>query len=203
MVNKLSCSTWEELQQSALRCTACDLGTTRTQVVFGSGPKNVRLVIIGEAPGAEEDRQGLPFVGRSGALLDRLLNSVGIARAEVYIANVIKCRPPDNRNPSALEIATCRPFLEAQLEFLRPEIIVPLGNFATRFILNTKVGITKLRGQVIDLPAGSTGTPPHLRAVVIPVLHPAAVLRGGEAAFSRAQVDFAVIAQTLSSRLAS
>lgn len=195
--------TWSDLEKTARACTACGLSAERTQVVFGSGPLDARLVLIGEAPGAQEDEQGIPFVGRSGALLDRLLVAVGLNRADTYIANVVKCRPPDNRNPTRTEIATCRPFLDAQLAFLQPVVIVPLGNFATRLLLGTKTGITKMRGQVMHLPRRSDVDCEGPFPIVIPALHPAAVLRGGGAAFDRAAEDFAVIAHTLRTSEAS
>jgi DNA polymerase len=152
-------------------CTRCKLATLgRSQVVFGMGRPDADLMFVGEGPGEEEDRQGLPFVGRSGKLLDKfLLEELGITRERVYIANVVKCRPPGNRDPEPDEIASCRPFLEAQVASIKPKVIVTLGKFSTHLLLDTKEPITKLRGT--EYPFGD--------GVLIPTLHPAYVLRGG------------------------
>src|ERR1700682_5307627 len=143
--------TFDELAPVATTCTQCPLAETRTQVVFGVGNPHAGLVFVGEGPGAEEDRQGIPFVGRAGQLLTRLIEGIGMTRDEVYIANVVKCRPPGNRDPAPEEIETCRPYLEAQLDFIDPKVVVTLGNFATKLLLDPEVankrGITKLRGQ--------------------------------------------------------
>jgi DNA polymerase len=142
--------TWEsfeELAAAASTCTKCPLAETRTQVVFGVGDPHADLVFVGEGPGAEEDRQGIPFVGRAGQLLTKLIEGIGLRRDGVYICNVVKCRPPGNRDPLPAEISACRPYLEAQLDFLAPHVLVTLGNFATRLLLDTKEGITKLRGR--------------------------------------------------------
>jgi len=182
-------SSWDELEHDALGCHKCALAAGRTQVVFGVGDRNADLVFVGEGPGAEEDRQGVPFVGRSGALLTRLIEGIGVERDDVYIANVVKCRPPGNRDPLPGEIASCRPYLEAQLELLEPTVIVTLGNFATKLLLDTKEGITKLRGR--EFPArGRT-------AILLPTLHPAAVLRGGGPALAQAGADFIVVKRAL------
>ncbi len=135
--------TFEALRDEALACTKCPLAETRTQVVFGVGDPSADLVFVGEGPGAEEDRQGIPFVGRAGKLLTRLIEGIDLTRDDVYIANVVKCRPPGNRDPLPLEIDSCRPYLEAQLEFLDPKVVVTLGNFATKLLLDTKEGITQ------------------------------------------------------------
>ena len=132
---------------------------------------------------------GIPFVGRAGRLLTRLIEGIGLTRDDVYIANVVKCRPPGNRDPLPLEIETCRPYLEAQLDFLDPRVVVTLGNFATKLLLDTKDGITKLRGQ--EFPFGDD------RAVLIPTLHPAAVLRNGGAALAQARADFVIVKRAL------
>ena len=158
------------LAAEASTCTRCSLAAGRTQVVFGMGDPDADLMFVGEGPGAEEDRQGLPFVGRSGQLLDRLLlEEVGITRDSCYIANVVKCRPPENRDPRPEEIQACRPYLEEQVDLIRPKVVVTLGNFAAKLLLDTTVGITKLRGQSY----------PFRHGVLIPTLHPAYVLRGG------------------------
>ena len=133
--------------RTAATCTKCPLAEQRTQVVFGVGDEHADLVFVGEGPGAEEDRQGIPFVGRAGQLLARLIEGIGLRRDDVYICNVVKCRPPGNRDPLPAEIEACRPYLDAQLDFLAPRVVVTLGNFATRLLLDTKEGITKLRGR--------------------------------------------------------
>lgn len=163
-------SSLELLAREAASCTRCRLSEGRTNVVFGTGSPRAPIVFVGEGPGAEEDKQGLPFVGRSGQLLDRiLLEETGLRRADVYIANVVKCRPPANRDPKPDEAATCRTFLDQQLELIDPAVVVTLGNVATRLLLGTTEGITKLRGSVYDLDGRQ----------VVPTVHPAYVLRGG------------------------
>jgi DNA polymerase len=138
-------------------------------VVFGTGNPQADIMFVGEAPGFYEDRQGEPFVGAAGKLLTELLQSVGLSRSDIFIANVIKCRPPNNRDPLPDEIDTCKPFLLQQIEFIRPKLVCTLGNFATQTLLEKKVGITKVRGQVIQMP--------HF--IVFPLLHPAAALHQG------------------------
>ena len=176
------------LRVAALACTRCPLAATRTNVVFGTGDEHAQLMFVGEGPGADEDRTGEPFVGRAGKLLTSLIEGIGLTRADVYIANVVKCRPPANRDPLPIEIESCRPFLEAQLAFIQPKVVVTLGNFATKLLLDTKVGITKLRGERHPFRDGS---------VVIPVLHPSAVLRNGGTALAQARADFVIIRRTL------
>ena len=180
----------ELVRDEARACTACklaDLG--RTQVVFGMGDPDADLLFIGEGPGAEEDKQGLPFVGRSGKLLDKLLlEELGLTRDAVYIANVVKCRPPGNRDPEPDEIATCRPWLERQLELVDPKVVVTLGKFSTQLLLDTKVGITKLRGR--EYRFGD--------AVLIPTVHPAYVLRGGGEPMAQMRADLVRAKQALS-----
>ena len=178
-------SSWEELERDACACTKCALAVGRTQVVFGAGSHSARLVFVGEGPGAEEDHTGIPFVGRSGQLLTRLIEGIGMTRDDVYIANVVKCRPPGNRDPLPAEIGACRPYLEAQLDLLRPSVVVTLGNFATKLLLDTKEGITKLRGRSFPFRRGDS--------VVLPTLHPSAVLRGGGPALAQARADFVII----------
>jgi len=151
-------------------CTRCPLSQGRTNVVFGMGDPNADLMFVGEAPGAEEDLQGLPFVGRSGKLLDQLmLEEIGITRDRCFIANTLMCRPPGNRDPVPEEVATCRPWLDQKLDLIKPRVVVTLGNFATKLLLDTKEGITRLRGR----------TYPFRDSVLVPTFHPAAVLRGG------------------------
>ncbi len=159
----------ESVRSQAASCTRCRLSESRTQVVWAAGNLNAQVLFIGEAPGFHEDQQGLPFVGASGQLLDRLLAEVGLDRSSVAITNVVKCRPPGNRDPLPDEIESCRPYLEAQLEYMRPAVIVTLGNFATRFMIGEPIGITKARGRLFR----------YRGATVVPTFHPAAALRGG------------------------
>jgi uracil-DNA glycosylase family 4 len=165
--------TLQALEREAHACTRCPLAAGRTNVVFGVGDPQADLLFVGEGPGREEDLKGEPFVGRSGQLLDRLMQEeMGISRDRgVYIANVVKCRPPGNRDPHPEEIAACRPFLEAQVDAIAPKVIVTLGNFATRLLLDATEGITKLRGRAY--PYRDSG------AVVVPTFHPSAALRSG------------------------
>lgn len=155
------------LQQEVSDCRRCSLAQTRTHVVFGRGNPEADLVFIGEAPGAEEDLQGLPFVGEAGRLLDRIIFAMGLSGDQVYICNLIKCRPPGNRDPLPEEVACCEPFLKKQLEYLRPVVIVTLGRFSTQALLGVQTPIGKVRGnwcryQGIDL---------------MPTYHPAHLLR--------------------------
>jgi len=187
-------TSWDELERDALACTKCPLAHAgRTQVVFGVGALDADLVFVGEGPGAEEDRQGIPFVGRAGQLLTRLIDGIGMTRDEVYIANVVKCRPPGNRDPQPDEIAACRPYLEAQLGFLAPKVIMTLGNFATKLLLDTREGITKVRGKEFSVRLGGA----ERIQVLVPTLHPAAVLRNGGAALAQARADFVVAKRAL------
>jgi len=159
------------------------LAAGRTTVVFGEGSPNADLMVIGEGPGHDEDVQGRPFVGRSGQLLDRLLlEELGLARSAVYIANVVKCRPPGNRDPRPEEIAACHPWLAAQLDLIAPRVILTLGNFASKLMLSTTAGIRQLRGQVH--PSDRPGT------VIVPTYHPAFVLRGGGEPLAEMRADF-------------
>jgi len=157
--------------REASDCSRCGLSESRTQVVFGAGDADADLMLVGEAPGAEEDRQGLPFVGRSGALLTKLLAEAGLPRERVFIANTLKCRPPENRDPRPEEIETCRPWLDEQIRLIQPRVIATLGNFATKLLSGDPTGITKVRGV------------PQLRTLggrtvfLYPLFHPAAALR--------------------------
>jgi len=184
-------STLLAVATAAHDCTLCPLAATRTQVVFGTGSEDARLMFVGEGPGQQEDLQGEPFVGRAGKLLTQLIEGIGLTRADVYIANVVKCRPPGNRDPLPDEIEACSPWLDRQLELIRPEILMTLGNFATKLLLDTKVGITKLRGQ--EFPYSRAG----VDAVLIPTLHPAAVLRGGGVPLAETRADFVRVKQRL------
>src|ERR671923_233238 len=132
-----------DLYKEASDCTKCPLAETRTKVVFGSGNADADLMFIGEAPGAEEDRQGLPFVGRAGAFLSELLEGIGLKREDVFVANVLKCRPPGNRDPQPEEIDSCRPYLEQQVDLIQPRVIGTLGNFSTKLLTGNPTGITK------------------------------------------------------------
>ncbi|MEW6133393.1 MAG: uracil-DNA glycosylase [Pseudomonadota bacterium] len=140
---------WAQLKEAVANCTACDLHKTRTQGVFGVGDEKAEWLIIGEAPGADEDAQGEPFVGQAGKLLDAMLAAIGLKRGEnVYIANVLKSRPPGNRNPTPEEVAACMPYLERQIQLIRPKIILALGRFAAQSLLHTDEAIGRLRGRV-------------------------------------------------------
>jgi DNA polymerase len=156
-----------ELHDAFAECQRCPLGATRTTFVFGVGNPQAKLMLIGEAPGRDEDLQGEPFVGAAGQLLDKILAAVNFKRDEVYIANILKCRPPGNRNPEPLEIAACSPILARQIELIRPRIICTLGSFAAKTILQEKDGISRLRGRIH-----------YYRGIpVVPTFHPAALLR--------------------------
>jgi DNA polymerase len=184
-------TTLADVAAAAAGCTLCKLAPTRTHVVFGVGRGDAELMFIGEGPGQQEDLQGEPFVGRAGGLLTQLIEGIGLTRADVYIANVVKCRPPGNRDPQPDEIEACAPWLDRQLEIIRPRVIVTLGNFATKLLLQTKDGITKLRGKEFAFDrAGHT-------AVLIPTLHPSAVLRSGGRALAEARADFVHVKRAL------
>lgn len=179
---------FEALRERAMSCTSCGLASTRTNVVFGVGDLDARVMFVGEAPGQNEDLQGEPFVGAAGRLLDELLDGIGLARSDVYIANVLKCRPPGNRDPRPEEIESCKGYLREQIRMVRPEVVVTLGNFATKLLLRTDTGITRLRGNPVEWWLGS---------VLIPTFHPAAALRGGDRVLAQMREDFAVVRETL------
>jgi uracil-DNA glycosylase len=173
-------ATLAEVAAEAATCTRCRLSRTRTNVVFGTGNPDANLMFVGEGPGAEEDRQGLPFVGRSGQLLDRLVRQeMGLDRTGCYICNVIRCRPPGNRDPLPDEIEACSPFLEAQLQLIHPRVVVTLGNVASRQLLGTSEGISRLRGRSYPFRDG------HL----VPTYHPSAALRGGGEIVAQMRAD--------------
>ncbi|MCP9470347.1 MAG: uracil-DNA glycosylase [Nitrospira sp.] len=160
----------EELAQSLVDCQRCKLAKLgRTQVVFGVGNPRASIMFVGEAPGFHEDQQGEPFVGAAGKLLNDLLASAGLSRDQIYIANVIKCRPPNNRDPETDEVDTCKPFLLRQIQLIRPQLVCSLGNWATQTLLGRKVGITKVKAQAFYLKD----------FVLFPLLHPAAALHQG------------------------
>ncbi|MEJ7750300.1 MAG: uracil-DNA glycosylase [Thermoleophilaceae bacterium] len=160
-----------DLYREAQKCTRCPLHETRTQAVFGSGNADADLMFVGEAPGFHEDRQGLPFVGRAGQLLEELLLEHGMSRADVFITNVLKSRPPDNRDPQPSEIEACRPYLQRQVELIEPRVICTLGNFATKLLTGSSRGITQVHG--VAQPHDIGGRPVQL----YPLFHPAAALR--------------------------
>ena len=161
--------TLEEAAREASSCTLCRLANGRTQVVYGVGDPHADLMFIGEGPGFHEDKQGQPFVGAAGQLLNTMLSEIGLRREDVYINNVVMCRPPGNRDPYPDEIDACTPYLRERIELVDPRVIVTLGNFATRFVLDKPVSISRVRGQRFAI-GGRT---------VIPTFHPAAILRGG------------------------
>lgn len=140
--------TWQALQEQVINCKACRLCDTRTQTVFGTGDCHADILIVGEAPGANEDRQGEPFVGRAGQLLNQMLKSIGFARESVYIANILKCRPPQNRDPKTDEIEQCTPYLDQQIELLKPKKILALGRFAAQYLSGSNASMGKLRQSV-------------------------------------------------------
>ncbi len=160
----------DELHARLRGCTRCPLSEGRTQVVVGSGPATARLMFVGEGPGANEDRTGVPFVGQAGKLLERLLGEIGLSRADVFIANVVKCRPPGNRDPAVEEIDACSPFLARQIELIGPRVIASLGNFATKLLSGSPLGITRVHGMP------QTRTVAGRDFVLLPLFHPAAAL---------------------------
>ena len=160
---------WETLQARVDACTLCSLHSSRTQTVYGVGNRNANWLLIGEAPGRDEDQQGEPFVGRAGQLLNAMLQAIGLRREQVYIANILKCRPPNNRDPSPEEIVCCEPYLMRQIELIQPRLIVALGRIAAQNLLDTETPIGKLRGKVHQF--RDTGIP------LIATYHPAYLLR--------------------------
>jgi uracil-DNA glycosylase len=183
----------EAVAAEAAGCTRCRMHQGRTQVVFGQGDPRADLMFVGEAPGFHEDRQGVPFVGPSGQLLNRLLEGIGLRREDVYIANAVKSRPPQNRDPQPDEIAACRPWLDAQIRLVDPKVVVTLGNFAAKTLLETTTGITRLRGR----------TYPFQGRVLLPTFHPAAALHAqgrrtaGPSPLEAMEGDFRVLAELL------
>ena len=178
--------TWEELKSACLGCEKCELCRTRTNVVVGVGNPEAEVMFIGEGPGENEDLQGVPFVGAAGQNLNQLLEIAGLKREDVFIANVLKCRPPGNRDPRPEEIEVCTPFLREQTRTINPEFIVTLGNFATKFVLKTEVGITRLHGTLQQ--AG--------RFKVFPIYHPAAAIYD-RTKWAALENDFATLGELL------
>jgi uracil-DNA glycosylase len=159
-----------EYAEHTSSCTKCALAKGRTQVVFGSGNPNAELMFVGEAPGFHEDQQGIPFVGQAGKLLDKLLGGIGMTRADVFVANVLKCRPPGNRDPLPEEIADCEPHLFRQIELIEPKLVATLGNFATKLLSGKPAGITRAHGHEQEVTLGTR------KVSLYPIYHPAAAL---------------------------
>jgi DNA polymerase len=164
---------WEPLAAAVAACTLCDLHRTRTQTVFGVGRRDADLMIIGEAPGADEDRQGEPFVGRAGRLLNAMLKAIGLAREDVYIANILKCRPPNNRDPKPAEAACCTAYLERQIALVAPRAVLAVGRIAAQHLLQSDQAIGRLRGKALTFGPG--------RIPIVVTYHPAYLLRSPEA----------------------
>lgn len=160
---------WQQLRSEVAACTRCELHRNRTQTVFGVGDINADWLIIGEAPGAEEDRQGEPFVGRAGKLLNSMLQAIGLKREQVFIANILKCRPPNNRDPEPEEVICCEPYLKKQIEWIQPKIILALGRIAAQNLLKVETPIGKMRGQCYEYP--------DPKVPVVVTYHPAYLLR--------------------------
>lgn len=164
---------WEALRARVAACTACELCRSRTQTVFGVGDPRARLVIVGEAPGAEEDRQGEPFVGPAGRLLDEMLRAIGLGREQVYICNILKCRPPNNADPTPAQAATCRPFLARQIALINPQLILAVGRVAAQNLLQVTTPLNRLRGQIHHFATVDSGA----SLPVWVTYHPAYLLR--------------------------
>lgn len=179
---------WACLQNSVAGCTACALHQSRTQTVFGTGNPSAKLMIIGEAPGFHEDQQGEPFVGRAGQLLTAMIKAIGFMRSDVYIANVLKCRPPENRDPTAEEVATCTPFLNQQIALIQPRLLLAVGRVAAHYLLNSKQSLEALRGRIHHI--GETATP------LIVTYHPAYLLRSPSDK-KKAYLDLQFVQKTL------
>ena len=178
------------LAKEAAGCVRCRLHEGRSNVVFGEGNPESDLMFIGEGPGRHEDEQGLPFVGRSGELLSSLLEAVGLSRSQVYIANVVKCRPPGNRDPRQDEIDECKGYLAEQIRLVDPAVVITLGNFSTKLLLKTEVGITRMRGQAY----------PWWGRHVVPTFHPAAALRGRSQVVEQMQADIELALSVIANR---
>ena len=183
MTELSSTSQLNELALIASGCTDCRLSESRTQVVFGDGSPTADVMFVGEGPGYHEDQQGIPFVGAAGQLLNRLLEEVGMERSDCYIANVVKCRPPGNRDPKHDEIDACKHYLADQIKLIDPKVVVTLGNFSTRLLLKEDAGISRLRGRAFN----------WWNRIVVPTYHPAAALRGGAGMLEAIREDLALV----------
>jgi uracil-DNA glycosylase len=166
-------SVWDRLEGEVSACTLCDLHRTRTRTVFGVGRRDADLMVIGEAPGADEDRLGEPFVGRAGKLLDAMLRAIGLGREDVFIANILKCRPPNNRDPQPAETAQCTPYLERQIALIAPRVVLAVGRIAAQHLLQSDLAIGRLRGKALTF--GSERIP------IVVTYHPAYLLRSPQA----------------------
>ena len=187
----------EEAAAEASSCTKCRLASGRTQVVYGTGDPEAQLMFIGEGPGFHEDKQGEPFVGAAGQLLNEMLDGIGLERRDVYIANVVKCRPPGNRDPEPDEIDACTPWLREQVELVDPRVIMTLGRFAGAYMLERKISITRIRGERFTVWGDRT---------LIPTLHPAAILRSGgrnSRSYGELQEDFRTVKALLDAKPAA
>lgn len=182
---------WEALRAAVAGCTACELHKTRTNTVFGVGDTHAQWMIVGEAPGADEDLQGEPFVGRAGQLLNQMLSALGLKRAEVFIANILKCRPPNNRDPRPEEVVSCQPYLNRQIELVQPRIVLAVGRVAAQHLLRTPSSLARLRGVVHDLPGGDVP--------VVVTYHPAYLLRSPQDK-RKAWADLCLARQVLEQR---
>ena len=186
-----SIETLDALATIAHDCTECSLAEGRTNVVFGAGSAAAEVLIVGEAPGQKEDELGIPFVGRSGELLDKLLGEIDLRREDVYIANVVKCRPPQNRDPRPDEINACKGYLKRQIELIDPKVVLTLGNFSMKLLLNTTTGITRMRGRAYE----------WWGRFLIPTFHPAAALRGGERVTNDIRDDLVMVRHVIDGNL--
>ncbi len=182
---------WQALQQCVANCTACQLHTSRTQTVFGVGNQHAKLMFIGEAPGFNEDKQGEPFVGRAGQLLTAMIKTMGFTRKDVYIANILKCRPPNNRDPQVDEVQTCTPFLDQQIQLIRPTLLIAVGRIAAHYLLNTKSSLESLRNKIHT----------HQATPLVVTYHPAYLLRN-PIDKKKALLDLQFIQQTLENSIA-
>lgn len=191
MTDLESISSLDVLGSLANECTDCVLSEGRTNVVFGAGASSADVLIVGEAPGQREDELGVPFVGRSGQLLDKLLGEIQLQRDDVYIANVVKCRPPRNRDPKQDEIDACKGYLKRQIQLIDPKVVLTLGNFSTKLLLNTSTGITAMRGRAYE----------WWGRYLVPTFHPAAALRGGERVTNDIREDLAIVRNVIDGNL--
>jgi len=191
VVQRPEAAGWDELAKQVRGCRLCELHQTRTQTVFGVGKRDADLMIIGEAPGADEDRQGEPFVGRAGQLLNAMLRAIGLGRDQVFIANILKCRPPNNRDPAPSETACCTPYLERQIALVAPRAVLAVGRIAAQHLLQSDQAIGRLRGKALSF--GAQQTP------IVATYHPAYLLRS-PLAKSKAWQDLVLVRQLISER---